>query len=256
MGQLLNLLSLFSLLLITLALLSLVFYKSRRFRSVALLLAAVGSLILVTFSAPIVSDAIVSSVLRGLSDANEENLEHFDTAIVLGGGTYRSTRTGRTHLGASGDRLLLATHLVQSGHVDTLVFSGGGSDRPEGESEAETDSSIVSSWGVDPARILVETKSSNTIENAEFVLELWPELQDQRVGVITSLLHMERALLAFCYQGVTASPLVAEVHPDASGSFSVLSLLPSVSGLRISSYFLKEQLAVFIYRIKYGEPAC
>lgn len=68
--------------------------------------------------------------------------------------------------------------------------------------------------GADPSKILAEPLSATTEENAEFVkllLRRRPMFRgDEKIGILTLLYHMERALPVFQKAGLDVQPLFAE----------------------------------------------
>lgn len=73
---------------------------------------------------------------------------------------------------------------------------------------------LVHNYGIDSSRIFAETMSSTTKENAEFVniiLRRRPMFTGkEKIGVLTQLYHMERALADFKDAGLDFEPIFAE----------------------------------------------
>jgi len=73
---------------------------------------------------------------------------------------------------------------------------------------------LVHEFNIDPAKVLAETLSSTTEENAEFlkiILRRRPMFTgNENIAILTLLVHMEKALPAFHKAGLNVKPLFAE----------------------------------------------
>ena len=121
-------------------------------------------------------------------------------AIVLLGGAVRAREPGEpwSDLGPGVDRVVHAARLYRAGKAPWLVASDGS--MPWASSPvrpaAETADLLVE-WGVPREAILVEERSRNTYENARETRELLSERGIRDVLLVTSALHMPRALAVF-----------------------------------------------------------
>ena len=90
------------------------------------------------------------------------------------------------------DRLDEAYDYAEDNPDTVLIVTGGqGDNEPRPEAHAMRD--YLADRGLDPARILVEDRSTNTHENMVFALELLPKDTD-RTGIVSSNYHMYRAI--------------------------------------------------------------
>lgn len=120
--------------------------------------------------------------------------------VVLSGG-IRSTG----HLNATTiARVRHAVALLEMGHADVLVTSGGPRRRGR-PSAAPAMAAFAEQLGVTRGRILVEERSSRTSENAREVAALLGG-ETRALLLVTSALHMRRAVLCFRRHGITAAP--------------------------------------------------
>jgi uncharacterized SAM-binding protein YcdF (DUF218 family) len=104
---------------------------------------------------------------------------------------------------------------VASGSSDLLLFSGGVGDHAP--AEAEVGASLARASNVPAHRILVETKSHSTLENAEYSAGLLRAAGISCVHLVTDPSHLARARWAFEHQGleVTRGPVLrAPRHLD------------------------------------------
>lgn len=119
------------------------------------------------------------------------------TVVLLAGGVRRLPQSSTDYdalSAASVRRTIDAVKLVRDRHADTLVITGGG----EREHVAESDvmAELARHLGMDTATIRTETASLNTWENAQRARALDPAVLP-RIWLVTSALHMRRAMIAF-----------------------------------------------------------
>jgi uncharacterized SAM-binding protein YcdF (DUF218 family) len=130
-----------------------------------------------------------------------------DGIIVLGGGedVAASVLAGQAQLGEGGDRYLAALAMARVAPEARILFAGGsGRLRDMGGdfvSEAAIAERIFLSQGIAPGRLLVESRSRNTAENARLARALAQPAEGERWVLITSAFHMPRAVASFASAG-------------------------------------------------------
>jgi len=123
-----------------------------------------------------------------------------DGIVVLGNAiSPRLSRSfGEPVTGGSGSRLLALARLAFAFPGARIVYSGGD---PSlfGKTGRETDFvyPLLDGLGVSRDRVLLETRSRNTAENAAFTKELVGPKPGERWLLVTSALHMPRAIGCF-----------------------------------------------------------
>jgi len=122
-------------------------------------------------------------VLTGMTQSAPENMDYI---IVLGA---RVEKDGPSP--ALTRRLNAAAEYLEDS-PDTLVIASGGQGSDEPMSEAECIRNELVARGIEPGRILLEDKSTDTMQNIAFSMEL---IDDHRasVGIITNNFHVYRA---------------------------------------------------------------
>ena len=90
-------------------------------------------------------------------------------------------------------RRLNAVMAVLDDHPDAVIIASGGQGADEPVSEAQCIRDELARRGVDPARILLEDRSTTTVENLAFSRALM-DRDDARVGVVTNNFHVWRAV--------------------------------------------------------------
>jgi uncharacterized SAM-binding protein YcdF (DUF218 family) len=182
-------------------------------------------------------------------------------AIVVLGGATRSVAKPRPEvdLREQGDRILYGAQLYRQGKAPVVIASGGriswrGGGAPESVDMAE----ILKFMGVPESAILQDPESLNTYENAVNVKQILDERGISSVLLVTSAMHMPRALKVFLRQGIEAIPaptdfLVTELEleePTISPQATVLSLLPTADQLDKTTRVIKEYIGIVVYRLR------
>ncbi len=145
-------------------------------------------------------------------------------------------------------RLMGAYFLYQKIKCPILVSGGTvpgvGGDIPA----AITMGRFLRDLGIPEVDIIEEDQSSTTLENAKFILDLIRRYGFQEVFLVTSAVHMPRAMLAFQYDNITIIPfpvnfLYENIQPG------ILDLLPNRSSWEHNLRALHEWIGLLYYKI-------
>lgn len=142
-------------------------------------------------------------------------VDHVDRIIVLGGNEdlppYR--RWGGLQVNAAGERWIAGLELARQFPTATLVYTGGTSGLGANVGREDPSKMMVKAWvdmGVAPKRIVVESASRNTAENATMSFEVIKPKAGEVTLLVTSAAHMPRAMRSFDragWTGVVAWPV-------------------------------------------------
>lgn len=184
-------------------------------------------------------------------------VQSINVAVLLGGSVDFS-EPSRAQLGPSGDRLLVAKEFYDAKWYDVLLVSGGTLRGGDSRNSTE-DRNILIKFGVSHTDVFDEPDSRTTAQNA-INAKKWMESNfaadnTQSVYLITSALHMRRAMFEFCLQGIDVKPLVANI-PGTSDSSHLEKWLPIASNLRLNSIWFSEELGVFYRRLSNSHSDC
>jgi uncharacterized SAM-binding protein YcdF (DUF218 family) len=180
---------------------------------------------------------------------------HYDIAIVLGG--YMSEpgllSTSLPESQASIDRLLAALPLLADGQADKLVLSAGSADIWRRRvPEAQVVGSYLRSIGIPDSVLILEDKSINTLQNAQFTRDIVQQMYPQgaRCLLITSAWHMRRAVWCFEQAG-----LAVDVYPVDYLQWRVAPgwrqyWLPGLGAWQQWEYLLKEWVGLAGYKMR------
>jgi uncharacterized SAM-binding protein YcdF (DUF218 family) len=141
------------------------------------------------------------------------------TAVVmLGGGSRNVQAEGRQLSVVNGPSALRAIETARVYHLlgDPLVIvSGGVTDRKEGAApESVAYQAAIQALGVPPGRVVSESESHNTRDEAVILTRMLRERRIERFVLVTSPLHMGRSLAVFAAQGLHPVPSPAPLRPD------------------------------------------
>lgn len=201
------------------------------------------------WSLPVVSDTLRLSLEGQFENRPVDDLPMADAVVVLGGGiTPVPLHWPYPDLGQGADRVWHAARIYQAGKAPRVIISGGrlpwlGERTPESEAMRR----FLIDLGVPEEALLLEDQSRNTHENAVYTAKLLQELDLDKVLLVTSALHMPRALATFRSAGIDAFPAPTdfEVIPQPPHP---LRWLPDAGALSESTRALKEYLGLWVYR--------
>ncbi len=180
-----------------------------------------------------------------------------EAIVVLGGGLEPAFPPRPwVQLAEPGDRVLYAAKLYREGKAPLVIVSGG-TMRSDATPEASDMAEVLRFAGVPESAIARETKSLNTYENAVYVREILASRGIHRILLVTSAIHMPRALLVFKHQNIEALPapadFIATEHDfeESQNDFGTipLDLLPDAESLEWTGRAMKEYIGLAVYRL-------
>jgi uncharacterized SAM-binding protein YcdF (DUF218 family) len=171
--------------------------------------------------------------------------------IVLGGAVsaHRLATRGEVGLTDAAERILAVPELARKYPDARIIYSGGDAGLfTQYGSEADVVPALFESLGVPPGRITLENRSRNTAENAAYSKALAAPKPGERWLLVTSAMHMPRAIGAFREAGfpVEAYPVDYQTNgwQDLRAVFGSLS-----GGLRQMDTALHEWIGLIAYRL-------
>jgi uncharacterized SAM-binding protein YcdF (DUF218 family) len=136
--------------------------------------------------------------------------------IVLGGviNPQVSRAHGQIALDGSAERLTAALALARQYPKARIVFSGGNANLIGGFDEGQFALKFFEELGVPRDRLTIEAQSRNTAENAAFCKRLIAPKPGERWLLITTAMHMPRAVGAFREVGFPVVPYPVDYQLD------------------------------------------
>jgi uncharacterized SAM-binding protein YcdF (DUF218 family) len=222
-----------------------------------------GLVVLYLFSNGLVAEQLARSLER--RHLPPDPLPHADGVIVLGGGIHpRAFPRPTAEVGDAGDRVFYGAHLLREGFADWIVCAAGGTEISLTEQpQAEAMQELLGWMNVDESRIILDTKSRNTRENAAESLPLAVERGAKIVFLVTSASHMPRSIRIFRKQAeqlgigdleIIPAPcdytfIDPERYPAWYYRFA-LWMLPTSGSLEISTRSLHEYYGMAYYWLR------
>jgi len=167
----------------------------------------------------------------------------YDSIVVLGGAVKRPLPPGRPDVDLSdgADRVWHAARLLKMNVAPRIILASGSPDAPGELSEAVAMRVFLRDLGVPDDRIVLESKSLNTIENIREVRRI---VGDQRVALVTSAYHMPRAMHLARIGRLNASAFPTDWQAVSEDRAPWIAWLPSIDSILTSWMALKEHIAL------------
>lgn len=201
-------------------------------------------------STPAVSRGLQSLLERQIAPTPAQSLPSADAIVVLGGTlSPPAGEGGEVNLSAAADRLVYAARLYALGKAPIVLVSGGdgGEDDTLG-AESVHAAALLEGWGIPKSAILTETESSNTYENATFTKLMLEQHHLRRVLLVTSAMHMPRALATFRSAGIEATPAPTDFETSRPGVSGLARWTADPGSLATTTRVLDEFAAWIVYR--------
>ena len=179
-----------------------------------------------------------------LNDVPEEK-----AAVVLGGAISPPSGTQPfPNLHGGVDRVWHAARLHHAGKAPLLVLSGGSDPKVTHVTEAQAMQMLLRDLSVSDAAMLQEGASRTTRQNAENSAALLKQRGISRVLLVTSALHMARAVAQFQAAGLAVVPVAID-HTAPLMLNNVSAWLPDAGALADSGRAFKEALGRWLARV-------
>ncbi len=159
---------------------------------------------------------------------------------------------------ATANRLLYGVKLYREGKAPVVILSGGqlpwlNGLPPMSQSMAE----FIELMGVPKSAVIQESASGNTYENALDVKPILQAHEIHKILLVTSAIHMPRALALFKHQGIDtiAAPCDFFLAGGAGVSSAevwqavLIGLIPDTNNLSMTTQAIKELLGLAVYRV-------
>jgi uncharacterized SAM-binding protein YcdF (DUF218 family) len=146
------------------------------------------------------------------------------------------------------DRIIAAAALAQHYPNARIVFSGGNSNLISNDArEADYAGAIFESLGIAKSRLIMDRRSRNTLENAEFSKALVAPKAGERWLLVTSAFHMPRSVGLFRKAGFVVEPYPVDWRVAGRGDLFAFSNI-AVDGLGRTDIAVREWIGLIAYR--------
>ena len=173
--------------------------------------------------------------------------------IVLGGGMNEILYKDRQAfvLGSDGSRMTDAFILSRRFPGAKVIFTGGSNAviDDEGITEADAARAFYSAMGMAPERLVLEDRSRNTDENARFTREIVKPQPGERFVLVTSAVHMPRAVGLFRKAGFDVVPYPSNYQTRGTDEDFWRMSTTAASGLSRFDQAAREWVGLLAYRL-------
>jgi uncharacterized SAM-binding protein YcdF (DUF218 family) len=227
----------------------------------------VGAILLLTRLASLGRKLVISAVLLlvvcGLSPLGtlllyplEQRFPPWDSArgvpdgiIVLGASIEAdlSVAHGTPVVRGAPDRIISAAALALRYPNARIVFSGGSANVISHDArEADFAGAVFESLGVAKSRLIMERRSRNTVENAQFSKVLVAPKDGERWLLVTSAFHMPRSVGLFRKAGFAVDPYPVDWRVGGRGDLLAFTNI-ATDGLGRTDLAVREWVGLMTY---------
>ena len=241
-----------SMLLLLVLALALSFTSWRNLARVVLAIAVLGLWIA---STPLFSNWIVTKLESRYPPQRIEDLPNADAIVLLGGFLAQPLPPRLApDIFDAGDRALEAVRLYRAGKAPRIVISGGNLPwDPTVEPEAIYVADLLVELGMRRSDLVLDGESRNTRENAVNTAKIFAANGWGSGLLVTSGMHMPRALAAFRRVGLDVTPASTDVSERSGRVVLPFDFLPDVKQLGQTTLAVKEIVGNIVYRFRNWE---
>lgn len=221
----------------------------RRHRGKAVLFIAADIMLIYILSIEPVKNMILAPLESFAPPVTAEAAKGADLIVILGGGTVENSPEEGENGSLTGDsfkRALYGLYIAEQYRLPVL-YSGGKLFDAQGKGEAEIAMKLLSKYNRSGIKLMKETMSRTTYENALYVKE---RFNPRRVILVTSAYHMKRSLYIFGRAGIECVPAPTDYKID-SLDYNVTSFIPKSYEMDCIFKGLKEYTGLLFYTLKY-----
>lgn len=173
--------------------------------------------------------------------------ERCDAVIVLGGGVLRGPEVYelRPH---TFKRFISGVELAKT-YGAFLIVSGGKLPGSTTKAEALVMGELAERFGIAKDKILIDDESRSTWENAKNVANMLKKLNLKEVILVTSAVHMKRAVLSFERFNVRVHPYPVDYLCDYE-ALSWIDFVPTRESIEANMLGLHELVGLLWYQLR------
>ena len=208
------------------------------------LIVLVGTAIFYLLCTGLVAERLMGWLEKAYMPPAQVETSGADVIVLLGGGAISQVPDvdGVGALCASpANRLLTAVRLQKILNVGQTYSDSG--------AEAEISARILKSLGVPDDKILTETRSVNTTQNARYSAEILRDRNFSKPLLVTSAFHMKRAVLNFNLCNFEPIPYPTDFTVAQKPTFHYTKLRPRAEALLLNVTVMQEVLRTWVTKI-------
>jgi uncharacterized SAM-binding protein YcdF (DUF218 family) len=220
-------------------------FNGLKWRRASITLGVVAGLAFLATGYGLPARALLGNLQDGY-DTDAHVWGNHNAIILLGAGSQLSDRNTVeiTPIGYSRMvRALQVYHACRAHSGDCKIIASGGYTHRFDTSEAEVFGTQLRAAGVPPDDLLIEKRSLNTWQNAQFSAALFEHDRFDQTFLVTSGVHLPRSILYFSYFGIRATPIRADYGRP------VTAVLPRASNFVLTDAALHEYVGIWRYYV-------
>jgi uncharacterized SAM-binding protein YcdF (DUF218 family) len=174
-----------------------------------------------------------------------------DGIVVLGGPIDADISVAHNApvIRSAADRIVAGVALARKYPDARVIFTGGSPNLISNDArEADYAATIFERLGVDRSRLIIERRSRNTLENAEFSKALANPKPGERWLLVTSAFHMPRSVGLFRKAGFPVEPYPVDWRTGDKSSL-VSFAMAATDGLLKTDIAIREWIGLIAYRL-------
>jgi uncharacterized SAM-binding protein YcdF (DUF218 family) len=178
-----------------------------------------------------------------------EDARPVDGIIVLGGAI--GFGRGQVGFNEAASRMSMAVDLAKKHPQARIVFTGGDAAliNSDTQTEANAAEQFFRTAGIEARRIVLESRSRNTRENAVFTHQLIAPKPGERWLLVTSAFHMPRAVGCFRAAGFEPDAFPVDYRTDGDAHDFLLPFRYMFNGMQLTDLAVKEWVGLLVYRL-------
>src|SRR5690606_5782568 len=175
------------------------------------------------------------------------NWQEHNMIILLGGGLGKNPNTDQITPGTFNYARIIETAELYFACKQPVrkcdIINSGGNPQTHRTSEAQVYKDALIKMNVPKPAVIIEPNSNNTRENAKFDAKIYQKQTPDLAILVTSGMHMKRALLYFKHWGITPIPAPSDFLSPAK------TLLPNGYNLAMTDYAAHEYVGYMQYYV-------
>ena len=201
--------------------------------------AAIGLMILIILSLPVVSGQLIKFLEQNYTLTNPNEIVGADTVIVLSGMVtpIKHNNGVQYEFSDAVDRIFAGINLLKIGKAQKIVLTRGKLPWSIGVPEGEFLAEFIQSQGIDPNRILLTEIVQNTNDEAKAISKILPI--NSEIILVTSAFHMPRAKKIFQNQNLKVIPYAVDFR-SSTKKIDILDFLPQANAFQDSNFYFRE----------------
>lgn len=204
-----------------------------------------------TSAIPTQTPAQTQTPVQTQAVAQTPTMADVQALVILGGGTVQASPEageGQDTLSPGALKRTVYAFGLRDIFPGVYIAAGGRVFDYGQEAEADVTGRLLISLGLPAQRILKESASRNTWQNAKNTAQLFGY---KKIILVTSAFHMRRSVFCFENNGFSVIPAPTDYRCARNSRYDIFSFLPSLDAFSATCTALHEYIGLLYYRLVY-----